>query len=218
MKKQTTQLFLYREGDSIKYAVPLITTIILLATALGALMLNTMGLRETLQQNTIDYGRDVSTQLVNSIVYRMESREIYIQNLADTFAGMPDFLLTKELLDRKAEYLEMDDIFVVNADGTTIPADEEHASLSRYLAEHPEPYTEPQIFFTGSEEVFFSAPIIRKTGEDALLVGTRSNNLLQQMLQNVDFKDQGLCCIVNKDGTVIVSTTDETPFIELRNR
>ena len=110
MKKQTTQLFLYREGDSIKYAVPLITTIILLATALGALMLNTMGLRETLQQNTIDYGRDVSTQLVNSIVYRMESREIYIQNLADTFAGMLEFLLTKELLDRKAEYLEMDDI------------------------------------------------------------------------------------------------------------
>ena len=217
MKKQTTQLFLYREGDSIKYAVPLITTIILLATALDALMLNTMGLRETLQQNTIDYGRDVSTQLVNSIVYRMESREIYIQNLADTFAGMPEFLLTKELLDRKAEYLEMDDIFVVNADGTTIPADEEHASLSRYLAEHPEPYTEPQIFFTGSEEVFFSAPIIRKTGEDALLVGTRSNNLLQQMLQNVDFKDQGLCCIVNKDGTVIVSTTDETPFIELKD-
>lgn len=217
MKKQTTQLFLYREGDSIKYAVPLITTIILLATALGALMLNTMGLRETLQQNTIDYGRDVSTQLVNSIVYRMESREIYIQNLADTFAGMPEFLLTKELLDRKAEYLEMDDIFVVNADGTTIPADEEHTSLSRYLAEHPEPYTEPQIFFTGSEEVFFSAPIIRKTGEDALLVGTRSNNLLQQMLQNVDFKDQGLCCIVNKDGTVIVSTTNETPFIELKD-
>lgn len=102
MKKQTTQLFLYREGDSIKYAVPLITTIILLATALGALMLNTMGLRETLQQNTIDYGRDVSTQLVNSIVYRMESREIYIQNLADTFAGMPEFLLTKELLCRNA--------------------------------------------------------------------------------------------------------------------
>ena len=58
MKKQTTQLFLYREGDSIKYAVPLITTIILLATALGALMLNTMGLRETLQQNTIDYIAD----------------------------------------------------------------------------------------------------------------------------------------------------------------
>ena len=48
-------------------------------------------------------------------------------------------------------------------------------------------------------------------------MGTRSNNLLQQMLQNVDFKDQGLCCIVNKDGTVIVSTTDETPFIELKD-
>lgn len=217
MKKKTEQPFLHREDPPIKYAASFIVTIILLVIVLGALMLNTIGLYKTLRHNAVDYGNDVSTQLASSIAYRMESRETYIQNLADTFAGMPEFLLTGELLDRKAEYLELDDIFVVNADGTTIPANEERAELSRYLAEHDELYTEPQIFFAASDEVFFSAPIIRKSGDRSLLVGTRSNSLLQQMLQNVDFKDQGLCCIVNKDGSVVVSATDEAPFMELND-
>lgn len=216
-EKKTEQPFLHREDSPIKYAASFIVTIILLVIVLGALMLNTIGLYKTLRHNAVDYGNDVSTQLASSIAYRMESRETYIQNLADTFAGMPEFLLTGELLDRKAEYLELDDIFVVNADGTTIPANEERAELSRYLAEHDELYTEPQIFFAASDEVFFSAPIIRKSGDRSLLVGTRSNSLLQQMLQNVDFKDQGLCCIVNKDGSVIVSATDEAPFMELND-
>ena len=130
-EKKTEQPFLHREDSPIKYAASFIVTIILLVIVLGALMLNTIGLYKTLRHNAVDYGNDVSTQLASSIAYRMESRETYIQNLADTFAGMPEFLLTGELLDRKAEYLELDDIFVVNADGTTIPANEERAELSR---------------------------------------------------------------------------------------
>lgn len=37
------------------------------------------------------------------------------------------------------------------------------------------------------------------------------------MLQEVDFKDQGLSCIVDSDGTVIVSATDEAPFSALND-
>lgn len=217
MKKKTVQPLLHREGSPIKYAAPVIVIIVLLAGALGALLLNTMGLHGTLRQNTVNYANDVSEQLASNISYRMQTRETYIRNLADTFAGMPAFLLTEELLDRKAEYLELEDLFVVNADGSTIPADEEHAGLGRYLADHPELYTAPKIFFTAQDTVFFSAPIVHKTGGNALLIGTRSNALLQQMLQNVDFKEQGLCCIVDQDGTVIVSATDEAPFLELND-
>ena len=37
------------------------------------------------------------------------------------------------------------------------------------------------------------------------MIGVRTNTVLQQMLQEVDFKDQGLCCIVDRDGTMVVS-------------
>lgn len=217
MKKHSEHPLFHSENSPIKYVAPLLAAIILLAAVLGALILNTMGLHKALRQNTIDYGRDVSTHLASNIAYRMETREVYIRNLADTFSGMPDFLLTEELLNRKAAYLEMKDIFVVKADGTTIPADEEHADTIKYLSGRPKLYTEPMIFFAGNGEVFFSAPIIRKAGGNDLLVGIRSDTLLQQMLQEADFKNQGLCCIADKDGTIIVSATDEAPFLELND-
>lgn len=217
MKKDSTQPLLYREHSKIKYMAPIAVIFLLLVGVLGALLFTTAGLHKTLRQNTVDYANDVSAQLASNISYRMQTRETYIRNLADTFSEMPEFLLTEELLDRKAGYLEMEHLFVINADGTTLPAEEEHASLSKYLAEHPELYTDPMIFFNADDEVFFSAPILRKNGETSLLVGTRSNAILQQMLQKVDFKDQGLCCIVNQEGKVIVSATDETPFVELND-
>lgn len=137
MKKHSEHPLFHSENSPIKYVAPLLAAIILLAAVLGALILNTMGLHKALRQNTIDYGRDVSTHLASNIAYRMETREVYIRNLADTFSGMPDFLLTEELLNRKAAYLEMKDIFVVKADGTTIPADEEHADTIKYLSGRP---------------------------------------------------------------------------------
>lgn len=218
MKKQLKQSVSRKRQQGIKFAVPVIIILIWLAGVLGALLFNTLQLKRTLRQNTVAYANDVSAQLAGHISYRMQTREVYIRNLADTFSRTPKTLLTEELLDRKAEYLEMADIFVINADGTTIPANVEHAGLEQYLSEHPELYTDAGIFFAErNEEVFFSAPIIRQDGETSILIGVRSNALLQQMLQNADFKNQGLSCIVNQDGTVIVSATDEAPFLELND-
>lgn len=215
MKKQIKQAFLYGEQSNIKQAFPIVVIILLLAGVLGALLFNTVRLNGTLRKNTVDYANDVSAQLASNISYRMQTRESYIRNLADTFSGMPKFLLTEELLERKAQYLEMEKIFVVNGDGSTIPADQNLAGLEQYLKEHPDLYTDAQIFCSDGSEVCFSAPIIRETGENSLLIGIRSNDMLQQMLQNVDFKNQGLCCVVDSDGTIVVSATDETPFLEL---
>lgn len=217
MQKKRKHLLLYQDHMTFQYAVFIVVIIALLTGVLTALLLNTAGLNGRLQQNTANYANDVSAQLANNISSRMQMRETYIRNLADTFSGMPEFLLTEELLDRKAAYLEMKDIFVVNADGTTIPANAEHAGLGEYLTDTPELYTDAQIFFTEHDEVFFSAPILRDSGENSLLIGVRTNTLLQQMLQDVDFKDQGLCCIVDKDGTVVVSATDDAPFRELND-
>lgn len=155
MKEQEKQPLFHREHSNIKFVAPIIGIIVLLVVILGALMFNTMGLYGVLRQKTIDYASDVSAQLASNIAYRMERREVYIQNLADTFSGMPEFLLTEELLNRKADYLEMDEIFVIKADGTTIPENSGHAGLAKYLADHPELYTDSRIFFTTNEKCFF---------------------------------------------------------------
>ena len=215
MKKRIRQLLLHQDHMAFQSIVPVVVIIVLLAGVLTALLLNTAGLKERLRQNTVSYADDVSAQLASNISSRMQMREIYISNLADTLSRMPESLLTEELLDRKAEYLEMDKIFIVNADGTTSPADVEYAGLATYIADNPTIYTDAQIFFAEHDAVFFSAPILWDSGEHSLLIGVRTVTLLQQMLQEVDFKEQGLSCIVDKDGTMVVSATDDVPFQEL---
>ena len=76
-----------------------------------------MSLRQTLWQNTLRYADEVSAQLESNFSYRMQTRETHVRNLADTFARMPGDLLTEELLNRKAEFLEMEDLFVLKAIG-----------------------------------------------------------------------------------------------------
>lgn len=218
MKKHSEHPLFHSENSPIKYVAPLLAAIILLAAVLGALILNTMGLHKALRQNTIDYRRDVSTHLASNIAYRMETREVYIRNLADTFSGMPDFLLTEELLNRKAAYLEMKDIFVVKADGTTIPADEEHADTIQYLSGRPELYTEPMIFFAGNGEVFFSRPYYPKGRRKPICSwGSGLTHCSSKCSRKQILRIRGSVAIADKDGTIIVSATDEAPFLELND-
>ena len=105
MKKRIRQLLLHQDHMAFQSIVPVVVIIVLLAGVLTALLLNTAGLKERLRQNTVSYADDVSAQLASNISSRMQMREIYISNLADTLSRMPESLLTEELLDRKAEYI-----------------------------------------------------------------------------------------------------------------
>lgn len=215
MKKKLQHFLFHKTRSRVQYFLPLLLIVFLLVGILGSMMLNTSELNHQIEENTINYADDVSAQLASNISSRMKMRQTYICNLADTLSDTPISVIDEELLNRKASYLDMDEIFVVNADGSTIPADEQHAGLGEYLAKTPELYTDSRIFFTQHEEVFYAAPIVRKNSEDSLLIGVRTIKTLQKMLQDVNFREQGISCIVDSHGTVIVSATEERPFQEL---
>lgn len=115
MKKQVDPSVFPPKHVSVQYVLPILINVVLLTVVLAALWMNTVDMNRQLQENTKRYADDVSAQLASNISYRMQTRETYIRNLADTFSDMPESLLTEELLDRKAEYLEMEDIFLVHA-------------------------------------------------------------------------------------------------------
>ncbi len=214
--KEKLQHILFQKTNILfQYMFPIAFIIVLLIGIMGAILANTEGLHQQIEENTKNYADDVSAQLASNISARMQMRQTYIRDLADTFSRMPEFLLSEELLDRKAGYMEMEEIFVVNSDGSTIPIDAEHAGLGEYLAKNPELFTESRIFFTQHEEVFYSAPIIRENGNDKLLIGVRTQSTLQKMLQDVNFREQGISCIVDSRGTVVVSATEKIPFQKL---
>lgn len=127
MKDKLQHLLLHKTHSRFQYFLPIALIAFLLVGILGAIMLNTGDLYRQIGENTINYADDVSAQLASNISSRMQMRQTYIRNLADTLSDTPVSAITEELLIRKAEYLEMEEIFIVNADGSTIPADEEHA-------------------------------------------------------------------------------------------
>ncbi len=87
----------YRFGQNdfkIRYIMPAFFIGLLMAGILAALF-NTAGLHRQLQQNTKNYADDISDQLTSNISSRMKMREVYIENLADTFSRMPKNILTE---------------------------------------------------------------------------------------------------------------------------
>lgn len=92
-----------RITSGVRYAMPAILIGLFMAAILAVLVLNTFGLHNQLQRNAEGYADDISAQLASNISSRMQMRSDYIRNLADTFSKMPVFLLSEELLDRKAE-------------------------------------------------------------------------------------------------------------------
>lgn len=135
-----------RITSGVRYAMPAILIGLFMAAILAVLVLNTFGLHNQLQRNAEGYADDISAQLASNISSRMQMRSDYIRNLADTFSKMPVFLLSEELLDRKAEYLEMEEIFVVQADGIIFPATAEHTELMPHLKEGAELSRRPASF------------------------------------------------------------------------
>ena len=160
---------------------------------------------------------DVSSQLASNISSRLRSYERYVQQLADTFSRMPDFLRTQDLLDGKREALFLDDLFILNPDGSTFPEGVTVDHFSEWRQGHPHLFSDPSISYIAQQELFFSAPFSTRSGQDLVLVGIQENAKLQQLLREVDFKDHGLCCIIDADGSLIVSPTDMQPFIRLND-
>ena len=220
MKHLSDLSLIHKKNIVLHYIIPILISILLLLAVLAALASNTADMKRQLRKSTERYAEDISGQLTSNISSRMNMREIYIRNLADTIARMPMKFLTEEFFERKAEFLEMDAIFLVNADGSVVPAgiDEIHPELKEFQTDHPDIYETPHICHSSHEEVLFSAPIFwQDSSETSVLIGVRSNKTLQKMLQEVDYRDQGLSCIVDSDGTVIVSATDEAPFSALQD-
>lgn len=220
MKEKWMRLRINKKYIHSQYIVPVILTALLLFGIMGATLMNTKGLYHQIGENTTHYADDVSAQLASNISSRMQMRHVYIRNLADTLSEMPEQVwteqvLTEELLDRKAAYMKMDEIYVVNADGTTFPGDETHAALGAVLAAEEALFTHASVFLSDRGNVCYSAPILRDSGRNSLLIGVRTQTALQQMLRDVNFREQGLCCIVDSQGKVIVSSTDNAPFEEL---
>ena len=102
-----------------------------------------------------------------------------LEEFADSLEHMPEFVLTEELLERKAEVLGFEQMAVISADKEIpIVVGKRGEELVQWLQENPQIWEKPSFFLPDEQKVLFSVPI-RKQGQiEQVVAGVRSSEEL----------------------------------------
>ncbi len=180
---------------------------------------NSVQLNTVLLDSTEDYVEDVAYQLTNEINAKLESDLIAVQLVADSVQRLRTDVngdqVVQDYLERKSAIMGMDSFIILEPDGTV--------SKSEFTVENPLEIAgvrdafqgESNISHMGNEMLLFAVPIYFGDNIDKVLLGVRNQNTVQNMIQPKSFAGEGLSCIVNSRGDVIISPTDISPFMQL---
>lgn len=211
MKKRIKEILFNKNHFDLQYVIAIALIGVMMVASVVALLVNTVSLDRQLQRNMEGYANDTTAQLASEISSKMTMRNTYIVNLAESISIMGKDKVTETQLSHNVKRMDMEDIFIVNENGETFSADQKHDDFGKYFLENPQLFQEPQVFFTELNEIFYSAPIHWEDG-NAVLIGVRNKEGLQDMLAKVAERCEGLCCIVDSSGQMVVSATDEQSF------
>ncbi len=181
---------------------------------LGIIMLfffNTLYMKQKLIGETRRYVSDVSTHAVSNVAYILKENHICIEEMADSFSRMPEFLLTEKLLKRKADTWNLDGIAVIGSDEMEFSEPVFCDLFYEWVEEHPEMYEKTLISYIPNHKIIFSSPIQKQ--EKTVLIGVKNYSTVEKLLANTDFQGRGQSLIVNKEGKVVFSPEEEQKTI-----
>ena len=158
-------------------------------------------MKSKLVKETRQYVEDVSTHAVSNVSYILKENSLCIEEMADSFSRMPDFLLTREVLERKAVTWNLDGLAVITSKGMASSSDVFCELFYEWVDTHPEMYEKTFISYILNQKIIFSAPI--RKDEKTVLVGVKNYDTMQELLGNTDFQDRGESLIVNSEGMII---------------
>lgn len=190
---------------------------IVLFTAATAVW-NVTGFNRALQARTRRYVQDVAGRLASELDYRLATRADGLRMLA---AELPveqgRHAVAAKLDEMRAKALTMDFAGLVLAlhDGTvysTVEALPDIASLGGVQ--------ESLAGFSGASVmeqmgVLYSIPLYADGGVVAAFGGLRPQAGLSRLVDIGAFDGQGLCCVVDREGKVIVAPNEVEPFLQL---
>lgn len=174
-----------------------------LLTILLLLFANTVHMRCKLIGETRRYVTDVSAYAVSNLSYTLKENSLCIEEMADSFSRMPGFLLTEELLERKASMWNLDGLLVINEKGERTSSADVCELFGQWLEQHPEIYEKTTISYILNHKILFSSPIRKEGEEKGVLIGIKKYDTIQKLLSDTDFQGRGVSFIADHTGTII---------------
>lgn len=193
----------------------------------AAVIWNAWGLRRATKEATGVYVSDVSLQLSDDIDYRLGTVIRDLQMLEDSIQTFEDFSgiqgaeeyskiqAIQHIFERKAKPLGFTSMVFADLDSNVYssqPLQKDFLDLPGIQASMR---GENGVSFTDDQGVVYSIPFYEDNTIVGILAGVRDKQNMQQLIQPISFFGQGLTCIIDCNGRVIISPTNLDPFLQL---
>ncbi len=222
MKEKQKNLYV---GHSVRFTKKELRTkwaLVVLAVLIAAIssvsIWNAAGLQAAVDRRTRMYVSDVSLQLTDDINYRLEHIITDLEMLEDSLLRIDESNnrdAVKEFLNRKASILGFTSIVAVDLEGNHYCTSPIQGELLSMFGVKKSMKGEKGVSFLNKQSILYTIPIVQDDRVVGVLGGVRNKENMQMLIQPKSFSGQGLTCITNQEGKVIVSPTDLDPFMEL---
>lgn len=196
---------------AVKFQTGFIIAAFLLSIA--AIIWNASELRHVLLESTVLYVEDVAYQQASGITARFEADSQTLEQIADQISYLEEDQLEAYLMEKKAE-IGFDQLLVWSRQelsGMNFEGNKDvHNSMQAVLE------GDISVFYGEKQQAYFAVPVYGQEDKiDSVLVGVREKSSMQSMIQPKSFSGEGLSCIVNPYGEVVLSPKELKPFLQL---
>lgn len=178
---------------------------------------NTVRLQREVDERTKHYVSDVTIQLAKDIDNRLNRNIKDLEFIGDSFLQIKhyDAGVLNAFFTEKSKTFGFSSLLVADMSGRIYSAD----SAAQYAAPLPgldESFNGYNgVSFLDMQSLLYSIPL-RLDGEVVgVLGGIRNKENMQALIQTDSFSGEGLTCIVDRGGEVVISPTDLNPFMQL---
>ncbi len=179
-----------------------------------SMLCNTLYLSNILKEKTDMYVQDISNQSAGNLSYQIDSNLNYMEQLASTISRMPQLTDMSDFLQRKANALRFDLIAIVSQDGEIIKNDFQSDCFDNWIALNQISYEKTELFSLDGHALLFSVPMTNDRGNERVLVGILEQKSMQQILTQMNFDGNGLACVVDVMGNIVIAPTDPQTFMQ----
>lgn len=181
---------------------------------------NASVLRTALNQSTEMYAQDVLNQQADGFSSRMQSIQRQMNLMADSISVVRGVQSDEDLssfLGRKSKISGFDELAFIDENGKVVPSDFSIPTGEAMSVLQPSFEGERLVLPLEGQKILYSVPVWNDGRVSGVLAGTRDKKNMQTLLQSDSFQGQGLMCIVDHKGEVIVAPTDIDPFLRLED-
>lgn len=181
-----------------------------------AVLLNTIYLQTVAEKSTRNYVQDVSRQLVLDINFRLEIAVNELEMIKDSLLEVEPLHNseeeTRKFLEQKEKFLDFSALAVVGDDGTGEYTDGVNRNIRGSEAFSKALQGRISTDFLGEQQLLYMIPLEKDNADSAVLAGIRSKESMQSIVDTESFDGEGLSCIVDQEGKLLISPTDAKPF------